>query len=217
MKHRSFVLIVALLSLFTFAFTSCTTDELTDTENYTNTALDDIATETRTCNKGCFELIYPVTLVFADGSTKAVASHDEMKAAIKAWKIANPTVKDRPKLQLPFSVTTEAGTIVSVGTEAELAALKATCKEDGPKGGGGQGDGHHGKPCFTIVFPITVTTSTGNVTVASHADLHKLAKEIKGKDKPSFVFPINVKLKDGTTKSVASAADLLALKKACRG
>lgn len=226
MKYRFFLPIAFALILFTISFTACTKDDsTTETENFVNTALDEICTETRTGKNGCFEIIFPVTVVFADSTTQEVASYEEMKAAFKAWRENNPEVKGRPKIQFPYSVTTEDGTIVEITSSEELKALISGCVQDGGgtghgpgKGGHGPGKGGHGKPCFTVNFPVTVTTANGEVTLADKDALKELLKSLKGTgSKPQFVFPISITLEDGTVQTVNSAEELKAIKEACRG
>lgn len=226
MKYRFFLPIAFALMLFTISFTACTKDDsTTETENFVNNALDEICTETRTGKNGCFEIIFPVTVVFADSTTQEVTSYDEMKAAFKAWRENNPEVKGRPKIQFPYSVTTEDGTIVEITSAEDLKALIAGCVQDGGgpghgpgKGGHGPGHGGHGKPCFTINFPLTVTTANGEVALADQAALKELLKSLKGTGKkPQFVFPITITLEDGTVQTVNSAEELRAIKEACRG
>ena len=228
MKYKFFLPAAFAMMLFTFAFTACTSDDsTTDTENFVNSALDEICTETRTGKNGCFEINFPVTVVFADSTTQEVASYEEMKAAFKAWKENNPEIKGRPKIQFPYSVTTEDGTIVDITSIEDLRALIAGCKVEGTGHGPGHGNGHgpghgngggHGVPCFTLNFPITLTTVNGEVTVADQAALADLIKSLKGtKSRPQFVFPISITLEDGTVQTINSAEELRAAKEACRG
>jgi ABC-type lipoprotein release transport system permease subunit len=217
MKQSRILILVAALIGFTFIMNSCTKESSeVVTENYVTTSLDQICSETRTSFRGCFELVFPVTIVFPDESTQEVNSYEEMKASFKTWKEANPEVKGRPSLQYPYSVTTEDGTIVNITDKEKLKETVAACKitGDGPGKGGGK---DHFKPCFTPVFPFKVNTPNGEVEVADKAALKALLKSIGVKDKKiSFVFPIQVTLKDGTLTTVNNADELKALKDACK-
>lgn len=222
MKYR-FLLPIALVAfLFTFTLTSCTSDAniAEETENFVDNALDEISAETRTGKSGCFEIVFPVTIIFADSTTQEVSSYEEMKAAFKTWRENNPEVKGKPKIQFPFFVTTEEGTMVEVKSAEELKALTAGCITEGHgpgKGGHGPGKGNHGAPCFTINFPVTVLTASGEVTVADAKALKEILKRGKGSGiKPQFVFPISITLEDGTVKIIDSVEALKAAKKACR-
>ncbi len=204
-----------LIAAFVFTIFSCTADEVGVVENYTNESVEEMCSRSRVGDKGCFEFIFPITVNFADGSTKDVVSYDSLRAAVKAFKIANKDVKERPTIAFPYAVTTSDGTVVNVENAEQQKALLATCK---PKGkdhpGKGKGDG---KPCFNLTYPFSITTPTGVVVIANKEEL-KVALKKAGKDKkiPAFVFPITVVLKDGTTKIVNSKEELHALKEACR-
>lgn len=215
---RLFACLLIAVSMF-----SCNVEEVTSTENFINDSTDQICSETRTGNKGCFEFVFPITIVFADSSTAEVSSYDEMKAAFKTWREANPTVKGRPTVQFPYSVTKDDGSVVTIENKDQLKALIATCgtiKGDGPghgggpKGGGPKGDG---TPCFTINFPVSVATDSTVVEVATKEDFKTLLKSFhKTKTKFSFVYPITLTLSDGTVVTVNSEEEIKAIKDACR-
>jgi hypothetical protein len=222
MTHRILRLFACLLIMVSIF--SCNVDEVSSTDNFINTSTDQICSETRTGDKGCFEFVFPITIVFSDASTKEVASYEEMKAAFKAWKEANPSVKGRPSIQFPYSVTKDDGTIVTIENAEQMKELVASCKPikgdgpghgDGPKGGGPKGDG---TPCFTINFPISVTTvSKGVVEITSKEEFKALLKELrKNKEKLELIYPITLTLKDGTVATVNSAEEIKAIKDACR-
>ena len=93
---------------------------------------------------GCFELVFPVSIQFADSSIVSVGSYDELKQAIRDWVVANggrPGPNQRPKLVLPIQVITETGEIVTVETPEQLRELRNSCD---PVLGGPGGPGHHG-------------------------------------------------------------------------
>lgn len=214
-QSRILILITALIG-FTFFMNSCTKESSeVVTENFVNTSLDQICSETRTSFRGCFEFVFPITIVFPDATTEEVGSYEEMKTALKAWKIDNPNIKGRPSIEYPFSVTTEDGSIVEITDKNKLKETVASCKETGD--GPGKGGKDHFKPCFTPVFPFKVNTPNGEVTVADKAALKALIKSLGGKDKKiSFVFPLQVILKNGTTQTVNNADELKALKGSCK-
>jgi hypothetical protein len=206
--------LLGLLALILFiGFTSCSQDELGTTENFTDDSTEKICRDALTGDKGCFEFVYPITISFADGSKKEVASHDSLKSAIKAWRIANPGSKERPTIALPYAVTTSDGTIVTITNDAEKRALLATCR---PKGkdhpGKGNGDG---RSCFSINFPYSIKTDSAVITITSKEDIKSLLNR-KDRRNYQFVYPITITLKDGTVKTINSLQDLIAVKEACR-
>lgn len=174
---------------------------------------------------GCYELVFPVTIQFADSTTLEVAGYDELKQAIREWFEANggrPRPHDRPFLVFPFDVLNDAGEVITITNLEELRELRKACVKDvfGP--------GHHGhfgkdRPCYRPLFPITLEFPDGTqVTANTPKELHQALREWKQNNPgatghPQFVFPITVQLRDGTQVVVNSAEELRALKENCRG
>lgn len=208
--------ITLLLLLFSWMMTSCDTadDNVAEIENYTDGAITALQERSGCGFGGCFELVFPVTIVFADASTATVSSLDEMKDAIKTWKEANMGIKDRPSFQFPLDVIKDDGTIVTVEDEAGLIALRKECPRV-------FGPGHgHGKHCFKIEFPFSVQLADGTIVeVTSKEDLPRPEKG-KGRpnasQRPQLVFPVTVTLTDGTSQTINSQEELIALKESCR-
>lgn len=123
---------------------------------------------------GCYELVFPVTLQFADSTTAIVNSYDEMKQAMRDWFDANGggpgngggmgngghhggghhggSGLGRPIIVMPFQVINEAGEIITIETPEQLAEIRALCNPGGGDmdttghggGHGGPGNGHGG-------------------------------------------------------------------------
>ncbi len=79
----------------------------------------------------CFTKVYPLSLNFPDGSSEEVADRAAAKAAAQAWKAANPDATEKPSIAFPFDVELADGTIVTLGSEEEVAGLKEDCQEEG--------------------------------------------------------------------------------------
>ena len=164
-------------------------------------------------NRGdCFEINFPVTLEYADGTTEEVADADAMKAAIKAWREANPGSKDRPSFVFPIDVTLENGDVVTVEDADGLKELAQDCR---PERKDKRGD------CFEINFPVTLEYADGTTEEVADADAMKAAIKAwheanpGSKDRPSFVFPIDVTLENGDVVTVEDADGFKALAKDC--
>ncbi len=225
--------------LVTLGFlTSCQKDEgAVSTDNFVNTAVQEIQSRSGAGIFGCYELVFPVSIQFADSTTATVNSYDELRQAIRAWFEANgghPHQSVRPTIVFPFDVMNQAGEIITVADEAQLQALHDLCTPNPGGGGPGHGGpghggpGNHGgnptcDPCFTLVYPITVEfPDSTQVSVASLLEfgmaLHTWKKNNPGiQGRPEIVFPITVTLKDGTQVVVNSPEELKAIKDACRG
>lgn len=178
---------------------------------------------------GCYELVFPVTLVLPDNSTVEVNSYDEMKQALRTYFEANGGGGhghhgNRPQISFafPISVIAEDGAIITVDSEEALRTLRAECAGSTFGNHGPQGHGQHGLKCFDIVFPITVQFPDG--TTAEAADrqaLHQLIRTWKqnnpgATERPQIVFPLTVKMDDdGSLVTVNSPEELRRLKQDC--
>lgn len=77
----------------------------------------------------CFELVFPVTIMFPDSTTAQAADRVALKDLIHTWRQNNPTVHERPQLVFPVTVImTDDSTSVTVNSSEELHALKESCE-----------------------------------------------------------------------------------------
>ena len=73
---------------------------------------------------GCYELVFPVTVNFSDGTSVTVDSYETLKAAVKEWRKANPRVRTRPTLAFPYDIINDEGEIIVDEVGAEKLALE---------------------------------------------------------------------------------------------
>jgi hypothetical protein len=179
---------------------------------------------------GCYELVFPVTLVLPDSSTVEVNSYDEVKQALRTYFEANGGPGHGPhhglrrhiNFQFPISVVSQDGEVIAVNSQEELHALRAECAGATFGHHGPQGHGQHGLSCFEVVFPLTVSFPDGTTAeAASRQALHQLIRTWKqnnpgATERPQIVFPITVKMADdGSLVTVNSREELRALKEDC--
>ena len=236
--------VVAVIAVAGF-FTSCQQEDtnITDVENFVLQSTIGVEDQCGAGRLGCYELVFPVTIQFADSTTATVGSYEEMKQAIRDWFQANggrPHRFNKPTLVLPIQVINEAGEIITVETVEQLKELRALCNprgggmdttgNGGPGGGHGGGHGgpgghgnHGGAPCFTLNFPLSVMFPDSSVVLVNSKEELKAATQAWHQNnpgqpaRPEFVFPITVTLEDGTIVTVNSRDELRALKEVCRG
>lgn len=216
----------AVLVLSTLFITQCQKENttLTEVETYVDDALYAVQRGGSTGADGCYEFVFPITVQFADATTATVNNYEELKAALKAWKQANPgSGKDQhPTFVFPLSVMKQDGSIVTLNNEAELKALREECPghfgDHGPKG-----HGKHFKQCFEFVFPITVAFPDGTTgSATTGAELKTLLHSWKSAnptstEKPQFQYPIQLTLlKDGSVITVNNKEEFKAALKACK-
>jgi hypothetical protein len=165
----------------------------------------------------CFDIVFPVTVIYPDKTTKEVASKEAYMTLIKNWKVANPGIKERPTLAFPFEVTLEDGSTATIENEDGLKTLAMSCRpEGGSKGGICSG-------CFTPVFPVTIAFPDGTSKIVASATEFKAqldawrAANSSSTGHPQIAFPYSVKLKlDSSIVVLKNTDDLKALMAACK-
>ncbi len=226
--YKNFIRPLSLIMAITagFFFTSCQKEEsAADVENFVLQSTYEIEERSATGMAGCYELVFPVTLRFADNTTQEVAGYDELKQAIREWFQTNgvrPRPIVRPNLVFPYDVINEAGEIITISNFEELIDLRRDCASAvfGPNHNGHLGKDRH---CFRPVFPFSLEMPDGTqVTVNTPLELWQAIRTWKAAnpdstERPAFVFPLTVQLRDGTQVIVNTPEELMALKADCRG
>lgn len=172
---------------------------------------------------GCYELVFPVSIVFEDGSTVEVNDYSEAIDAIRAWKEENPDATERPTLAFPLEVISEEGEVISLANTDELKALREDCPRSYFNRGKRRGHRHRCNKCFSIVFPVTISfPDDTSVEVADRQELKMTIRAWKQanpdvEERPSLTFPIDVELEDGTIQTINSQEEFQALRESCSG
>lgn len=214
---------IFVLALTTF-MASCTKEEAATpefVENFTEDAIYEMQARGNCGKFGCYEFVFPLTIVFSDGTSAEVDSYETLKETIKTWKEANPEATQRPTFQFPIEVLSEEGDVISVADADELQELKRSCRRNffdrrGPRGHMGRGT-----HCFTLAFPVDISfPDETTATAADHDELKALLREWRtnnrdNTERPELVFPINVTMEDGTVVTVESKEALKELKDSC--
>lgn len=79
----------------------------------------------------CFNINFPLTIAYPDGTEELFDDRHTMKSAIRSWKAANPDVEDRPTVVFPIDITLkETEEVVTVDNVEALQAIKETCQNE---------------------------------------------------------------------------------------
>ena len=168
-----------------------------------------------TDHKKCFTLVFPVTMVFPDGSTHEFNSRQEIGEGFREWRQANPGVKGHPEFDYPLTVTLEDGTTKVFESKEEFVDFIKKCRGDRPN------HGDKRKRCFKPVFPITIMfPDSTTLTVNDKDELITAMQEWRANNpgvhiRPQFVFPFDVELRDGTIVTVNNKEELREILKGC--
>lgn len=192
------------------------TNEILDVQSFTISSLQEMSRACDFGRGGCYELVYAIDILFADGTTATVNSNEELKEAIRTWKAANPDATERPTFAFPLEVINEDGEVISVASQEGLRELSAECWNDG------RGKNKNRKACFRLVFPISLDFPDG--TTSTFEDRQEMKAALRAwkaanpdaESRPTLSFPLTVVDKDGVETVVNAQEELKAMKEACR-
>ena len=138
----------------------------------------------------CFQIVYPITIQFTDGSTQVVNNDEELEMLIDQWIEQNPESEDYPSPVFPVEIVIDS-TTVTVQDDEELCEIIYECYE-GYDDEDEYDDEEYEDEEYTV------------------EDIIEEVEELA--DCFEFVYPIDVELGDSTqTETVGSAEDYLNL------
>jgi len=225
-----------LLFFAAFAFVACEKEEAADLGEVTSeAAFTEMEESGQMGCRGCFSIVYPVTLVFEDGTTAAVDGPQAIREALRAYVAENGRPGSRPEFEYPYDVELEDGTIQTLNSKEDFLALLQECgfePGNGRPGFGRPGFGGPGpdrpfflrpNPCYSLVFPVTVEFPNGrSLEVDNRAELLRLIRRWNKKfehrpRRPRLQFPFEVELsEDGTLVTIEDIEGLRELLQGCR-
>lgn len=209
------------LLVFSFLFYSCEKDTITSSENLVDENEELLAfhgfsgphgpegPRHRFLNR-CFDLVYPITLEYPDGTTAEAESVEALRDILMDWRQNNPDATEGPNLVFPVDVSLRNDTVVTIDGPEGLRTLAARCHQI-----------QHIRRCFDIVYPISISLPDGTITeVADGEALHDLISQWRennpdATDHPGFVFPIEVELRNGNVISIDNQEELRRLRRRC--
>ena len=161
--------------------------------------------------KRCFQLIYPVTYVVTDGTEFIINSKDDEDGwlELKAWYESHPDANKKLQLQYPVDIKWKDGTVVTINSQEEMMMAKKKCDNN---------DGN--KRCFILVYPLTYLMPDDSEIILEVKEDRQLIKEWYEdhpdyQEKPQLQFPVEIKYKDGTIKTINSQEEMNMAKKDC--
>ncbi len=215
---------LALYAIVLMGTTSCQKEDTTTTEveNFVDNSIYQLQADFGLGKLGCFELVFPVSISYPDGTTGSYASYEELKNGMKEWRKEHTKKDGRPEFVFPLDVLKKDGTTVTINSKEDFKELRKECP--GRNGRGPKGHVIRGLACFELVYPVTIILpDKSEVSVNSKEEFHTALKTWReanpGKPgaRPELKFPLTVTLKeDGTTVTLNSKEDLIRLKEKCQ-
>ncbi|NJL76208.1 MAG: hypothetical protein HC892_15520 [Saprospiraceae bacterium] len=174
---------------------------------------EDLAALLETCRPldrraRCFEVVYPVTIIFPDSTTAQATDAQSFHTLVREWRANNPSVEGRPEIAFPYTIQLKDSTTVTVNSTEELTAVAGDCVEDAVR-------------CFELVFPVTVQYPNGTTVEVADREAYRSildtwrAENPTARARPEIVFPYSVELRNGNVVEINSLADLKRLERYC--
>ena len=163
----------------------------------------------------CLQLIYPVTIIFPDGSSQEVDDGKEWREALAQWKEDHPDSDVKRALQYPVDIKFKDGETYTVKSEEQMARFKKSCKDDRPTDRDKQ-------PCFKVVFPVSIEFPDGStVEVTDQKQWHLAIKEWKenhpdSDTRPSLQYPVDIEFRGGKIVTLESGEAMARAKRRCK-
>ena len=236
---------------FGLLITSCSDDgfsindaaeDFVTTENFVNQSVSDLQSAGSIGRTGCYEFVFPLGLMYPDGTDESVDSYEALRSTLTAWFEENAetigldvdstgdfNIRDirdiddelLPSLAFPLDVVSEDGEMITVNDQSELFALRRACKQAfNEDRRNNNRDGGRDK-CFSLVFPVTVALPDGETFDADdRRDLKSQLREWKAanpdaEEQPMLQFPITVQLEDESTVERADSDEFRAPLDSC--
>ncbi len=232
MKSRILIFSALAMGVLLY-FSSCTKGDILGSTSFS----EDFTISTGS-DSSCLTLVFPVSIVYPDGTTEDFANQTDLDAARTEWKASGLYSKSsHPELVFPVSIVLADGTEVSVADEDTFHDYVHACKGEGGHHRGdhhdGDYDGHHVGPwggllsgkCVVVSYPISISYPDG--TTESYADSASVREAVaawltdnqdslSSTYRPSLVYPISVTLvSDGSTVEIVDDSALHDVLHAC--
>lgn len=185
---KKFTSTIGALLIAMGVFTSCDqslTEELIATEESSDISNEEIKSAVETLS-----FKYAITAVNDDDTEIVISSDEELTDYGNRNKKA--------KIVFPIEITVDGETI-TISSKEEMKALIGEKKKN------------HRTPPFSLVYPVTVTTVDGDVSIEDKEAFKAYRESLEEGTKPALVFPISVIIEEETIV-INSEEELLALK-----
>jgi hypothetical protein len=136
-------------------------------------------------DNSCIQLVYPVSIVFENGTPVTANNHDELIAYLADGNFYS--------FVFPVSFENLDGTVTAVTNPEELFDLLAACN---PGGGVGGGCNPSGFACYLFSYPITLVNIDGSTITANNDD--EFANAVMNGNFYGFQYPITLIAPDST-------------------
>ena len=171
----------------------------------------------------CYDVLFPVTVGFPDGTTEVVDSSSALRQILADWADNNPEAAERPALVFPYDVVLEDGSVITITSEEELRQLRLECHHRNRRRSHDRDGDITDNNCYSLVYPVVVNFP--DESTAEYADREALMTGVaewhsanpESEDRPQLALPYSAELMDGTIVSIEGRSDINRLRSHCRG
>jgi hypothetical protein len=155
----------------------------------------------------CFKFVFPLTLIYPDGTEIPVDNIQQFRELMHEWKIENSEADVKPVIKFPFDVELRDNSVQTIENEEQLLALQEECWQNRP-------NVPRFKFCFDPVFPLNIKYPDGEVVEVNDLQtLKTLFREWKEANPdaevyPEIQFPIEIINSEGDTVFVQDFVEL---------
>lgn len=202
-------------------FSSCTKDEepITAEQNVSSISVKNLMDESNPRSNEnsqagnhdhdddieCFIPIFPIDIVFPNGSTITIANEQQLEEEIDAYYEANPDTEEDPRPVYPITVQLGDGSDQVIENDEDFEALIIRCDHF---------DEEDFIICFEIEYPISIIYPDGtSQDVDSDDDLRNAiatweSANIDTEEEPTLAYPIKIFLEDGSPVTITNEEEL---------
>ncbi len=234
MKMSKKILFSISLVLMIGLFTSCSENtglgEMSNSQNE-NSALPENRNDDILEYADCFELVYPVTIVFPDSSEVLVNDLKSLETEVTSWYELNSEIEEDVSLLFPVGAILADGTEQVLEDDDALEDLIDSCEdeeegehddeedeedeededEDDDEDDEDEDDNEFddfNEDCFNVDFPLSFTLPDGTeYTVGNNDEATEIIQSYyelnpNESDEPELVFPVNIVYEDGSVSMI---------------
>ena len=174
-----------------------------------------------TDTEGCYEIAFPITFVYEDGSTVIANTEADLEEIFNEEDPANLPWQ----IGFPVNLTDpETGETVVADDEEALITYFMECEDFNGGGNGGGGNGGENPcdsldfgfgtfGCYDLVFPISFVLEDGSIVTADDEDA--LGDIFFNNGPADFSYPVNLEDEDGQAQVANNEEELFELLEEC--
>ncbi len=212
MKHLFAVPLMVCIFGLALLLSSCTKEQAEPTQSLAD---KNISFRGGFGQDDCFEFVYPLTLIFPDGSEYLVQNIGHGIRVIRNYIRKHPGQPFEPTIKFPYEIIYKKdGKHEVIKDESDEQAALQNCQTT-------TNDPLIGE-CYDLIFPITVhLPGDGTKQANSQGEYDEIIKEWEksnpnATDSPTFELPYSVRLKNGRIILIESYQDQQELNKRCQ-